>query len=58
MTISNTLVVDTAEKTIIKSTGTRNEIDQTIIDPMVEPKKLTKPEPKKNKFSFLSWFLK
>ena len=41
MTISNTLVVDTAEKTIIKSTGTRNEIDQTIIDPMVEPKKLT-----------------
>ena len=41
MIISNTLVVDTAEKTIIKSTGTRNEIDQTIIDPMVEPKKLT-----------------
>ena len=41
MTISNTLVVDTADKTIIKSKGIGNEIDQTIIDPMVEPKKLT-----------------
>ena len=41
MTISNTLVVDTADKTIIQSKGIGNEDDQTIIDPMVEPKKLT-----------------
>ena len=41
MTISNTLVVDTANKTIIQSKGIGNEDSQTIIDPMVEPKKLT-----------------
>ena len=41
MTISNTLVVDTADKTIIQSKGIGNETDQLIIDPMVEPKKLT-----------------
>ena len=41
MTISNTLVVDTADKTIIQSKGIGNETDQTIIDPMEEPKKLT-----------------
>ena len=38
---SNTLVVDTADKTIIKSKGIGNETDQTIIDPMEEPTKLT-----------------
>ena len=41
MTISNTLVVDTADKTIIQSKGIGNEDDQTIIDPMEEPTKLT-----------------
>ena len=41
MTISNTLVVDTADKTIIQSKGIGNETDQLVIDPMVEPKKLT-----------------
>ena len=41
MTISNTLVVDAADKTIIKSKGIGNETDQTIIDPMEEPTKLT-----------------
>ena len=41
MTISNTLVVDTANKTIIQSKGVGNETDQTIIDPMEEPIKLT-----------------
>ena len=41
MTITNTLVVDTADKTIIQSKGIGNETDQLIIDPMVEPKKLT-----------------
>ena len=41
MTISNTLVVDTADKTIIKSKGIGNEDAQTIIDPMEIPSKLT-----------------
>ena len=41
MTISNTLVVDTADKTIIQSKGIGSETDQTIIDPMEEPTKLT-----------------
>ena len=41
MTISNILVVDTADKAIIQSKGIGNETDQTIIDPMEEPKKLT-----------------
>ena len=41
MTITNTLVVDTADKTIIKSKGIKNEDDETIIDPMGEPTKLT-----------------
>ena len=38
---SNTLVVDTADKTIIQSKGIKNEDDETIIDPMGEPTKLT-----------------
>ena len=38
---SNTLVVDTADKTIIKSKGIGNEDAQTIIDPMEIPSKLT-----------------
>ena len=41
MAITNTLVVDTADKTIIQSKGIGDEIDQLVIDPMEEPKKLT-----------------
>ena len=41
MTISNILVVDTADKAIIQSKGIGSETDQTIIDPMSEPKQLT-----------------
>ena len=41
MAITNTLVVDAADKTIIQSKGVGNETDQLVIDPMKEPKKLT-----------------
>ena len=41
MAITNTLVVETADKTIIQSKGVGNETDQLVIDPMKEPKKLT-----------------
>ena len=52
---SNTLVVDTADKTIIKSKGISNEDGETIIDPMGAPAKLTNAT-NKSLVSLIEWF--